>query len=312
MTVKLSDLKPIRLSDRSVFQECFSRISEPIADSTFAMRFIWAGPFRHSWAMINGHPCVFGFLKGRFAVWGSMAFRSASGMSETFNECLGIVEKLNLNEGVNANPLAVYIPECLKGIYGEFAVLNSCELNYWTQDYIYSTGELSGMNGGNYHSKRREINIFLRNNPDVSVEEFSSSLHKQQCLELIGLWSDRKAGSVGGEDRQAMIAESEAARRLVDYSAELGVRGIVLKAGGRLIGAGLGEQLSSNVYSKIILKTDYEFRGASDFLIRELAGFCGSYPFLDAQDDFGVEPLKRMKLSYHPARLLKSYSLEKK
>jgi hypothetical protein len=62
----------------------------------------------------------------------------------------------------------------------------------------------------------------------------------------------------------------------------------------------------------IIEKTNPALNGASAFIFREFAKHWSEYRFVNAQDDFGVDYLKSVKLSYHPVRLLKGYCLEKK
>ena len=69
---------------------------------------------------------------------------------------------------------------------------------------------------------------------------------------------------------------------------------------------------SAKVIANIAEKTSPAVNGSAQFIFREFARFWSSYEFMNAQDDFGVDYLKRVKLSYNPVRLLKSYCLEKK
>ncbi len=302
------ELKPVTLNDKNLFEKHFKALKERIADSTFTMRYIWAEPLRHTWALINGNLCVFGFLNGKNVLWGPPL--GGESLKETLLKCFERVERLNNEQGIKEKPAAIYIPESLKTEYDAIAKDLGWNLDFWTQDYVYSVNDLAKLEGKDYRSKRRELNIFTRNNTPV-VEEFESDTHLEGCLRLIEVWRKQKEGKLALKDEEAMNLEVEAAKKLVASSKKLGVKGIVLKINRETAGISIGERLSGSMFSKIIEKTDFRFRGASEFLFRQLARYCSSYEFLDAQDDFGVEYLKQMKTAYHPGRLLKSYCLEK-
>ncbi|MBI2145172.1 DUF2156 domain-containing protein [Candidatus Woesearchaeota archaeon] len=304
----ISGLKPVTLADKEIFEKFFARISEPIADTTFLMRYIWAEPLRHSWTVIDGSLCVFGFLEGKYVVWGPPV--GGKSTEDALQKSFEVVEKLNSVEGINAAPAAIYIPECLFSEYQGIASRNGWRFDYWTQDYIYRTADLVSLAGKKYHSKRRELNIFTRNN-NAEVEKYDFGKHGEACLELISLWRKQKEGNVSDKDREALDLEVAAARKLIESSTALHAEGIVVKVGGKLIGLAVGEK-HRGMFTKTVQKTDFGFRGASEFILRELARHYGDCEFLNAEDDFGVEYLKQMKLAYYPERLLKSYLLEKK
>lgn len=306
---KSGELREITLADREVFQKFFSAVKEPVADTTFVMRYIWARPLKHAWTIINGNLCVFGYDKGKYFVWGPPV--GGTGLAATLAECFKIVEKLNLAAGINAKPSAIYIPECLKGEYEAVAAELGCSLDYWTQDYVYKTRDLVELKGPDFDSKRNKVNFFMKNY-DYSVEEFDFNKHLDACLGLTELWKAQKEDVGDGSWRSELDAETEVARTILKFSRELGVKGIVLKVDGSVAGYSLGERLAEGMCSDIVEKANPAITGAAQFIYREFARFWSGCEFLDAQDDFGVDYLKRVKLSYHPARLMTSYCLEKK
>lgn len=304
------ELRQIRLEDKGLFEEFMNPVKEPIADTTFAMRLIWSEQLRHAWAIINGNLCVFGFLKDRHAVWGPVLNRegSATELKDTLKQCFAIVDGLNASEGINETPKLIYLPESMKGQYEQ---LPGFSLSEWSQDYVYNTADLIELPGKNYHSKRRELNIFCRNS-GIKAEPYSFSSHSQECIELIERWKKGKEGGVTGQwDSYALAAEAEVAKRLILLSNRLDVRGAVVRADEKVVGLALGEELGSSMASKIIQKTDFGYRGASEFVFREFARQWKEKQYIDAQDDFGVEYLRKMKLAYHPTKLVKCYALDK-
>lgn len=301
------ELREIKLEDKNFLERYFRTVKEPLADTTFAMRFIWAEPLNHKWALINKNLCFFGFLKSKYVVWGPII--GSNKLKETFDACFDIVGELNEKQGIVSNPIAIYIPAEFMEKY------RAANTNYlfgrWTHDYVYKISDLIELKGKNYKSKRSEVNIFLRNN-DIEVEEFNCDKHTAQCLNLIEFWRQQKEDYVSDADKSALDAETTAAKNLVRFSKQLNVKGVVVKVEGKLIGVSLGEPLTNQMCSNIIEKTNIRFRGASEFIFREFAKLWPLYKFLNAQDDFGIEYLKNAKLSYHPVKLLKSYYLEER
>ena len=309
LSSEISGMREVTLDDRETFQKFFAGVKEPLADTTYTMRFIWAGPLKHAWTVINGNLCVFGYDKGRYVLWGPPV--GGTKLAETITECFKIVEGMNKSAGITAKTAAIYIPECLKQEYEALAAKLDCTLEYWTQDYVYRTQDLIELKGPEFDSKRNKANFFMKNY-GYGVEEFSFDKHFDDCLKLTELWKEQKDEADDGTWRTELDAETEVARTLLKFSRELGVKGIVLKVDGKIVGYSLGERLADGMCSNIVEKTNPAVNGAAQFIFREFARFWSSCEFLNAQDDFGVDYLKRVKLSYHPARLITSYCLDKK
>ena len=306
---KTGELQEVKLSDRETFNRFFAAVKEPLADTTFTMRFIWAGPLRHTWTIINGNLCVFGYDKGRYVLWGPPV--GGTKLAETIIECFKIVENMNRAAGITAKTAAIYIPQCLKEGYEAIAAQIGCSLEYLTQDYVYRTQDLIELKGSNFDSKRNKANFFMKNY-NSGVEEFDFSSHFNDCMQLTELWKEQKVETGDSSWRAELDSETEVARTLLKFSRELGVKGIVLKVDGTVIGYSLGEHLADGMCSNIVEKTNPAVNGAAQFIFREFARFWSSHEFLNAQDDFGVDYLKRVKLSYHPVQLITSFCLEKK
>jgi len=304
----MGELRKVELKDKDLFNNFFKNVKEPLADTTFAMRYIWSVPSKHTWTVINGNLCVFGFLKDKYLLWGPPV--GGAKLSETISSCFGIVDEMNKKAGITAKPSAIYIPECLKSDYEAVAEQLGCSLNYWTQDYVYRTRDLAEQKGKEFDSKRHKANFFEKNY-DYSVEEFDCEKHCSDCLALVELWRAQKEDAAELW-RYELDSETEVANTVIKNSRQLGVRGIVLKVEGKVVGVSLGEQLTDNMCSNIIEKTLPLLNGSAEFIFREFAKSWPNCEFLNAQDDFGVDYLKRVKLSYHPTRLLTSYCLEKK
>lgn len=306
-------MKEVTIKHKETIKKYLKTVGEPIADLTFTMRFIWAEQLKHLWTIINGNLCFFGFFQNRYALWGPPI--GGNEILNTINECFDIAGELNQKAGINKSPLAVYTPGWLKDNFGHILSKNGYKFTYWTQDYVYKVNELIELKGSKYKDKRNLLNTFARNG-NIYTDEFNCKAHVKECLELIDKWKCQKDKAIEDSTikdnyKHSLNSETEAAKKLIKFSNKLDIKGIVLRADGKIIGVSIGEPLNNLVYSNIIEKTDLRFKGASAFIFREFAKHFASYQFINAQDDFGIDYLKKVKMSYNPARLLKIYILKK-
>ncbi len=58
--------------------------------------------------------------------------------------------------------------------------------------------------------------------------------------------------------------------------------------------------------------TDLQVKGLAQFIFRSFAQELKDYKFINIMDDSGLENLKKVKLSYHPVRLVPAYIARRK
>ena len=86
--------------------------------------------------------------------------------------------------------------------------------------------------------------------------------------------------------------------------------GGALRVGGEIVGAALGEKVGDTlfVHSEKAVK---EIRGAYQMLVNQFAkAFATDVPFINREEDDGVEGLRTAKLAYHPVKILDKYLVE--
>ena len=109
----------------------------------------------------------------------------------------------------------------------------------------------------------------------------------------------------------AMLEDSRSAHRIAIAHAEaLGLLGRVVRIDEEIRGYTFGYPLNADIFCVLFEITDLEIKGLAQFIYRE---FCkelvGTYRWINAMDDSGLENLKRVKRSYHPVELLPSYNI---
>ncbi len=307
MRAGTSELKPIRLEDREIFERAYKALKFPLADQSFAMAYLCRKLLGIRWMILEKNLCVFADydVDGSTVLWGPVI--PGNLLKETMDECFEMLDSLNKDSRMSK---LCYLPEELKegyeGIDGYYAERQN-------QDYVYLTRELIELRGEKFKQKRGMANHFRKNYPH-EIEDFDSG-HEKQCLELLEFWKQEKneSGAITDGNQAAFNSEIDFAKQAVMEAKTLGLKGIVVKIGGKVIGFTLGEELNSEVCSIMVEKTSPRFRGISEFIFNEfLKRKWAGHKYVNTQEDMGVEYLKKSKMRYHPAFLLQSYMVKRK
>ena len=180
-------------------------------------------------------------------------------------------------------------------------------------DYCYDIDRLADLTGKKLHAKRNHIHRFEEHYQDWTVEEISAE-NLPECIQLNQDWEDA-AAAAGHEDWNAHEG-CEALRRCLIHQQELGLEGLLLRAGGKPVAFTAGKSLGGDTYDVFFEKAYSEIQGAYPMINREFARWIRkNHPeirYLNREDDMGEENLRKAKLSYHPDLLLEKYIAELK
>lgn len=169
-------------------------------------------------------------------------------------------------------------------------------------DYIYRSSDLAQLKGKKYHGKRNHIKRFKEN--DWSFEPLTAGRF-DECIAFA-------AGSYNSAaDRSFSAAvEQYAIHAFFENYEYLGLSGGALYSGGELAGFTIGERLNGSTFDVHIEKALGSVRGAYPTLCSEFAKTAEpDFEYINREEDLGLEGLRRSKMSYHPAFLLKKYTI---
>lgn len=175
-----------------------------------------------------------------------------------------------------------------------------------THDYVYNTTELIELSGRKYHAKRNHLNQFLRGYK-WEYQPMDQAV-VTECLNLKTEWFDlqipAKERNISGET-DAMIA---AMKNFSTFK----LTGGVIRIGGQIQALTVGEMLNQNTVVVHIEKANIEFKGIyaginQQFLMHHWADI----PWVNREEDMGIEGLRKAKLSYNPAMMVKKFNVYK-
>lgn len=174
-------------------------------------------------------------------------------------------------------------------------------------DYVYDINDLADLKGRKYQKKRNHIHRFQAAYPDWRVEPLSQQIMPLVADMLEKWYTDRKAA----DPTANFHLEQLALRRAFRFRELLGLEGIALMDGDRVLAFTMGSRLNNNTYDIHFEKALEDADGAYPAINQEFARYLRQqHPdvqFLNREDDLGLEGLRKAKLSYYPHHMVEKY-----
>ena len=177
-------------------------------------------------------------------------------------------------------------------------------------EFLYETQALAQLKGNRYKSKRHAYNAFVARYPNANLSRYSPA-DRAECLALYDTWQESRVAKCSDAVYRAMLEDSRCAHRIgLAHADALGLIGRVVQINGHIRGWTFGYPLNADTFCILFEVADLAIKGLAQFIYREFAReLANVYRWLNAMGDSGLANLKRVKRSYHPARLIPSYNL---
>lgn len=181
---------------------------------------------------------------------------------------------------------------------GQFLI----EENRDYEDYIYDREKLATLSGRKMHNKRNHIARF-KDAGEWSYEPLTDN-NLEECKALCRRWIFSREDK-WNDDMAIELKVLDAAFKMKD---DLGLIGGVLRQKGQVVAFCMGEAINPDVFVVHFEKALPEYQGAYPMINQQFVKHaCGSYKYINREDDAGDPGLRRAKLSYYPEILLKKY-----
>ena len=285
--------KPVTIDDKETFQSFFNKVTFGNCDFSFSNIFSWRNSYDTTFA-VEGD-----FLYVRFQPAGyspGYLFPIGAGNLKT------AIERLKQDASARETELHIYavtqkmfdlLEEAMPGQF-----LYETDRDWF--EYIYSTQDLITLVGKKYQPKRNHINKFKR-----TYEWEYLPITREiipDCIELYKRWCAENGGC---NSEQSLISESVATRNAFENFEKLGLIGGALRINGEILAYSYGQPLTKNVFGVHAEKCLYEIDGGFTMINREFAEHnCAAYPYINREEDLGLDSLRQSKLSYHPVMFL--------
>ena len=194
-------------------------------------------------------------------------------------------------------------PDCL-WIDAQFPGTFHLHCNRDTFDYVYAIDALADLRGRKLQKKRNHFNRFQLAHPDYTAVPLTPEL-LPQARALVETWFARRAET---DPQGDYLLERRALDRALNRYDQLGMEGLLLYDGDRLLAMTMGSRMSKDTFDIHFEKALEDVDGAYGAINCEFARYLRlRHPevrFLNREDDMGLEGLRKAKLSYHPDHLV--------
>ncbi|MFA5454251.1 MAG: phosphatidylglycerol lysyltransferase domain-containing protein [Sulfurimonas sp.] len=323
LTVNKQKLKRFTIATKPVMEKYLSKIDVDLSDYTFAANYIWLANSSGFYAVINKCFCLFIMTGGELTM-----LLPPLGKKKYITEA--IVKCFQIMNANNSSPYYSRI-DYVQGFMIEEFVQSADEAesmfemleNYVVEkklvDYVYEVNALIDLRGNSYHTKRTEINKFMKSYPDYVVEELDSVRHKDEIMRLFDKWVADRVKYMPKEESEVFLEgihqERSAIKQMLKHYEVLSLIGLVIYINGELKGFTVGERINRDTATVIIEKTDFEILGCAQFIFREFSKMLKEHygvEYINVGDDMGFENLRKVKMSYRPFKLVPKYTIYQK
>jgi hypothetical protein len=280
------DFKSVGLEDQDIFNEYLDRAPSEVCEMSFANIFMWKDSEHPRWTILNGGLSV--LVEPDFEPPYFLPPVGGEDVPETIAVCLTHMPRLSR------------VPEEFAARYGAGFKVEEDPGNF---DYIYSREELAELKGKKYDGKRNRIRKF----ESTFAHEYHALVRADVpgCFRLLEDWFEEKRNG-----DLYMRAERVAIIQALASFERLGLRGGVVKVGGRVEAFTMGGRLTSDTAVIPIEIANPGLVGLAQWINREFVR--REWPaclFLNREQDMNIEGLRKAKLSYQPVRLVKKFNL---
>lgn len=323
LTVNKQKLKRFSIATKPIMEKYLSKLDVDLSDYTFAANYIWLANSSGFYAIINKCFCLFIMTGGEL----TMLLPPLGKKKNATDAMIKCFEVMNAN---NSSPYysridyvqAAMIEDFVQSADEAESMFQMLE-NYLVEkklvDYVYEVNALIELRGNSYHTKRTEINKFMKSYPDYVIEQLESTKHKEEIMHLFNKWVSDRVKYMPKEEAEVFLEgihqERHAIKQMLKHYDELSLTGLVIYINGELKGFTVGERISKDTATVIIEKTDFEVLGCAQFIFREFSKLLKEHygvAYINVGDDMGFENLKKVKMSYRPFKLVPKYTIYQK
>ncbi|MCK5082985.1 MAG: DUF2156 domain-containing protein, partial [Candidatus Omnitrophica bacterium] len=135
-----------------------------------------------------------------------------------------------------------------------------------------------------------------------------------ECLNLYSCWVNARKEKCSEDIYCSMLDENRRVHETVlRYYKRLGLIGRVVTIDGNIKAYTFGFAVNREMFCVLFEVADLNIKGLATYIFRELCrdeAICG-YKFINGMDDFGMDNIRQIKMSFNPCALLPSYVVTK-
>lgn len=190
----------------------------------------------------------------------------------------------------------------LSDIYPDKFIIEEDRDNF---DYIYSSKSLIELSGKKLHSKKNHYNHFIKHNKYRTAPISQGNIH--ECIASAREWCNRN------DCKGYLLYELRAISELLNNMNKLYFDGMAIYVKDKISAFTIGERLNDEMAVIHIEKADSDINGLYAYINRSfIENYYSDIPYINREQDLGIEGLRQAKETYQPIKLEKKYMVREK
>ena len=305
MDLSAYGLVPLIIKDKCLIDSILNRQDTMLSAYSFTSHYIWRDHFNFHWGIINGCLCL-------FAQYGDYIYMPVPPVSTEKPDSnpplppIILPDLFNIMDKINNNKSVSRIDNIDESRIESFIAAGH-KVKPGEPEYVYLREDLSNLKGNPYKSKRAVCNYFVKHYR-YSYEPFEPG-HASQCIELYDSWRQNRTNKVRDSFYNAMLEDSlPAHREAINNYKTLELTGRVVIIDNRVEGYIFGFERNKDIFYILLEVTNPGIKGLAQFIFREFCNEKAGYIYINALGDSGLENLRKVKLSYRPFCLARTFT----
>lgn len=291
-------LNPLTLNDKTLVTQYLKRRRRELSVYTFENMYIWRRLFEISWAHINDSLCV--FFKDAFGYFLYLPPLSAS------LDMRAVDAAFEFMDGVNADKKVSRVENITESDAESFRGAGFRLRQKW-DEYIFRREDLTSLRGGSFKSKRANCNYFEKHYR-FRFSRYEPAM-KDSVIRLYDRWMEARRQIHHEAMYRLMLGDGRLCLEvLLDDYAGLECDGGVVYVADEIRGFTFGFPVNSAMWCVLYEVADLSVKGLAQFIFREFCRRAAGFSEINAMDDSELANLRRVKLSYHPSRVVSGYA----
>lgn len=284
------------MAQKDLFDTCFSQRRYENAHYNFTNLFMWRNLYSIKWAEVDGYLVIkAGIGENQFML---QPFGMDADVEKVIGKMADYCTEHNL--AFKLYGIEKFMVDILeKWRPGQFTFTSDRD-NF---DYVYNSKDLIELKGRKYHSKKNHINSFLRNYSNYQYVPLTADW-VSRCVETQIEWCKKK----GCDDDVMLKGERDAIIEVLIHWDELKLTGGLIYIDGKVEAFSFGEELNNDTAVIHVEKANPDIRGVYPVINQQ---FCANawkhIPFINREEDMGIEGLRKAKESYYPVKMVEKY-----
>lgn len=290
--------KPISLEDKELFDKYLKPYSFSTCEYSFTNLFIWRKGCNIEYSFIDE-----ALIIKKMDFDGSSHFMQPIGYKhENLKAIVDVLQdyKKTFNMDYLFKDVEEDFVDEFKSIYPDNFIVTEDRDNF---DYIYSSDKLISLSGKKLHGKKNHYNNFIKNNSfrtaPISIDNIC------ECIKAAKEWCNKN------DCKGYLLFELRAIEELLRNLGKLDLAGMVVYVDDKLSAFTIGEKMNENMAIIHIEKADSDINGLYTFVNKTFVeDYFSDIPYINREQDLGIEGLRHAKETYQPVKLEKKYSIK--